>query len=297
MPSPYKTSDGLPPESPGTLYIVATPIGNLDDITFRALKVLGSVDLVAAEDTRHTGKLLAHFSISKPLFSFHDHNERDRIDLLLDRLKKGQQVALVSDAGTPSVSDPGFRLVREAAHQGVTIVPVPGVSAAMTALCASGLPTDAFVFVGFPPRKPGRRREFLAELKDEKKTLIFYESPHRILTLIRELSDIMGNREAVLGRELTKLHEEFLRGCLTELADDLAQRERIRGECTLIVAGSGDAAPPAEDLTDVIRRRLALGDLSPSALAKALSCEYPLKKQDIYDMIQNIRAGVTPDGN
>ncbi|WP_459922965.1 16S rRNA (cytidine(1402)-2'-O)-methyltransferase [Desulfatiferula olefinivorans] len=273
---------------------MATPIGNLDDITFRALKVLGDVDLIAAEDTRHTGKLLSHFSISKPLFSFHDHNERDRVDLLLDRLNRGQTVALVSDAGTPSVSDPGYRLVREAAKQGLTIVPVPGVSAAMTALCASGLPTDAFVFLGFPPRKTARRREFLSEFKHETRTLIFYESPHRILSLIRELYDVMGSREAVLGRELTKLHEEFLRGRLSDLAETLSARERVRGECTLIVSGGAADTVSAGDLVSDIRRGLNDNDLSPSALAKALSKDYPLKKQEIYDMILAIRSQEGP---
>lgn len=290
MPLPLPDPDDSLPRSPrGVLYIVATPIGNLDDITLRALKVLNEVDVIAAEDTRHTGKLLAHFSINKPLFSFHDHNERDRIDRLLARLNEGQQVALVSDAGTPSVSDPGFRLVREAAMNGLTIVPIPGVSAAMTALCASGLPTDAFVFLGFPPRKNARRLEFLSAVKHETKTLIFYESPHRVLALIDEMIGVFGMRNAVLAREMTKLHEEFVRGTLADLLSALADREKIRGECTLIVSGFKEELSDVDTLESEIRKRLMHDDLSPSALAKSLSMEYPLKKNTIYDLILRIR--------
>ncbi|MBU1169820.1 MAG: 16S rRNA (cytidine(1402)-2'-O)-methyltransferase [Proteobacteria bacterium] len=277
----------------GVLYIVATPIGNLDDITLRALNVLKSVDIIAAEDTRHTVKLLSRYSIKKHLFSFHDHNERDRMDILLSKIKEGNSVALVSDAGTPSVSDPGFRLVREAASQGLTIVPVPGVSAAVTALCASGLPTDAFVFLGFPPRKKGKRIEFLSDLKDEKKTLIFYESPHRIIQFIDEAIDILGPREAVLAREMTKIHEEFIRGSFEDIKGSLSRREQIRGECTLIVSGAQDCVVDVSMLDQEIRDKLLRGTPPPSVLAKDLSMKYPVKKRDIYEKILRIRDTLT----
>lgn len=294
MPSPSTYSDDTEKDSSGVLYIVATPIGNMDDITLRALNVLKSVDLVAAEDTRHTGKLLQHFSIKKPLFAFHDHNERERMDTLIARLKGGESVALVSDAGTPSVSDPGFRLVREAVGQGLTVVPIPGVSAAVTALCASGLPTDAFTFLGFAPRKQGKRREWLTRVKQDFPTVIVYESPHRLVSLIDDMIHVFGDREAALGRELTKLHEEFVRGPLTRIRDSLVQREQIRGECTLVVAGAGETSVNDDDLDRLIRERLADESVSPSSLAKELATIYPVKKRDLYDRILRIRDAIEP---
>lgn len=294
MPLISATQDDPLRDAKGILYIVATPIGNLDDITLRALNVLKAVDVIAAEDTRHTGKLLSHFSISKPLFSFHDHNERNRIDSLLSRINEGNNVALVSDAGTPSVSDPGFRLVREACARGFRIVPIPGVSAAITALCVSGLPTDAFVFLGFPPRKKGRRLEFLSELKNEKKTLIFYESPHRVRIFIEEMIDILGLRDAVLGREMTKLHEEFVRGSLEDIKNKLVDRELIRGECTLVVSGAQDKEIDLSMIDGEIRERLLSDNIPPSVLAKKLSMQYPMKKREIYEKILQIRDGLQP---
>lgn len=289
MPSPSAYDDMTDKEAKGTLYIVATPIGNLEDITLRALSVLKSVDVIAAEDTRHTGKLLRHYAITNPLFSFHDHNERDRIETLLGSLKKGKQVALVSDAGTPSVSDPGFRLVREAIREGLNVVPIPGVSAAVSALCASGLPTDAFSFYGFPPRKKGKRKEFLSQLRHEKNTLIFYESPHRILPLIEDMVEIFGDREAVLAREMTKLHEEFVRGTLKDIYNELSIRVQIRGECTLIVSEAPDEVLNVENLEQEILERLNHDDISPSSLAKDLSSKYSIKKRDIYEKILMLR--------
>jgi 16S rRNA (cytidine1402-2'-O)-methyltransferase len=291
MPLPSIPSDNM---KTGTLYVVSTPIGNLDDMTLRALNVLKAVDIIAAEDTRHTKKLLAHYTINKPLFALHDHNERERSGQLLSLMQSGQSVALVSDAGTPSVSDPGFRLVRLSVEEGVAVVPIPGVSAAITALSVSGLPTDSFVFLGFPPRKKGKRHGFLEEIQQEKKTLIFYESPHRIMALLDDMIEVFGERNAVLCREMTKLYEEFIRGSLLSVREILKQREMVRGECTLIVSGADEQQPVPIDLDDEIQGRLQSGDSSPSSLAKELSVKYAMKKQDIYEKIMAVRKGLTP---
>src|SRR6478672_5756579 len=193
------------------LYIVATPIGNLEDITFRAIRILKEVDLIACEDTRHTRKLLSHYGIATQAISYHDHNEMARTEDLLARLRQGHSIAMVSDAGTPLISDPGYRVVSAAAAEGIQVIPIPGPSAAITALSASGLPTEAFRFCGFLPAKSGQRRSALEALIRETSTLIFYEAPHRILETLGDLRSILGNRQAVVARELTKLHEEFLR--------------------------------------------------------------------------------------
>jgi 16S rRNA (cytidine1402-2'-O)-methyltransferase len=219
----------------GSLYIVATPIGNLEDITQRALRVLGEVDFVACEDTRHTRKLLNHYSINTKTVSYHEHNERERAAELLARLRDGANVAIVSDAGTPAVSDPGFRLVRLAAENGVRVVPIPGPTALISALVASGLPTDEFLFGGFLPARTSARRARLAELRAVNATLIFYEAPHRIAATLRDARAILGEREAVVARELTKLHEEIARGRLSKLAEHYASSERARGEIVLII--------------------------------------------------------------
>ena len=191
----------------GELYVVTTPIGNMEDITIRALKTLAQVDLVAAEDTRHTGKLLEHHGIKNNLISYHEHNEKARTPVLIHRLKAGSSIALVTNAGTPTVSDPGYRLVKEAIANDTRVIPIPGVSAVITAVSAAGLPTDAFVFAGFPARKKSKRLEQLKALAHDNKTLIFYESPGRILSLMEEIMSVMGNRYCVLCREMTKLHE------------------------------------------------------------------------------------------
>ena len=222
----------------GTLYIVVTPIGNLEDITLRALRVLREADLIACEDTRHTRKLLAHHQISKPTVSYHEHNERERSAELIKKLETGVNVALVSDAGTPLVSDPGFRIVREAIDRNISVVPVPGPSAILGALSASGLPAHEFAFFGFLPARRGARRTRLAELAKIESTLVFYEAPHRILDTIADAKEIFGNRECVVARELTKLHEEFVRGSLSQ--PDLPE-SAARGEIVLIIG------PPAPD--------------------------------------------------
>ena len=220
---------------PGTLYVVPTPIGNLEDITQRALRVLGEVDLIACEDTRHTRKLLNHYSIKTKTISYHEHNERERAAQLCAMIEAGKSVALVSDAGTPAISDPGFRLVRLAIEAGLPVVSLPGPSALITALAGSGLPTDEFFFSGFLPARSGARRTRLEELRSIPATLIFYEAPHRIVPTLNDSLEILGEREAVVARELTKLHEEIVRGRLSELAARFSSSESVRGEMVLMI--------------------------------------------------------------
>ena len=276
---------------PGTLYVVATPIGHRDDITLRAIKTLGSVDLVAAEDTRHTAKLMTMHGVSARLISFQEHNEGGRTPELLDKLTSGSSIALVSDAGTPSVSDPGFRLITAAIEKGITVVPIPGVSAAVTAISVSGLPTDSFVFIGFPAKKKGARNRQLTDLARCGRTLVFYESPRRIVSLVGEIREILGDRQAVLGREMTKLHEEFIRGRLSRIEASLAGRDMVRGECTLLVAGAGETAvdPDPPELAGEIRQALAKGETRPSELARTLAARHGLGRSIVYQKILEIR--------
>jgi 16S rRNA (cytidine1402-2'-O)-methyltransferase len=227
---------------PGTLYVVGTPIGNLEDITLRAVRILQTVDLIAAEDTRHTGKLLQHLQVKTPQVSYHEHNQISRIPELLAQLANGKAIALVSDAGMPGISDPGYELIKACIEAGREVVPIPGVSAVITALSAAGLPTDKFVFEGFLPAKSKQRQEYLASLPGETRTLVFYESPHRLRDTLQDLGQILGdNRQIVIARELTKLYEEFWRGTITEAIALYTQREP-QGEYTLVVAGS----PPSQ---------------------------------------------------
>ncbi len=221
----------------GTLYILATPIGNLEDITLRALRILGSVDIVAAEDTRHTRKLLTHHGLSCRLVSYHDHNKMTQAPRLVEALQEGRSIALVSDAGTPGISDPGYNLIKAALEQAIPVVPIPGATAAMAALSVAGLPTDRFVFEGFLPVKSGRRQQRLQALRTEPRTIILYESPHRIVKLLGELVECFGaEHPVVIARELTKHFEEILRGTMATVLDTL-QHRTIRGEFTLIIAG------------------------------------------------------------
>lgn len=225
------------PIEPGTLYIVATPIGNLEDITLRALRTLAGVDTIAAEDTRRTRNLLTHHGISRPLISYHDHNKVKQAPRLLAMLQGRQSVALVTDAGTPGISDPAYYLLQAVLPHDVPVVPIPGVTAAITALSVSGLPTDRFVFEGFLPIKSGRRRQRLEALCDEPRTMVFYESPHRLLKLLQELHDHFGaDRRVVIGRELTKRFEQIWRGTASELLAELSSGS-VRGEFTVLVAG------------------------------------------------------------
>jgi 16S rRNA (cytidine1402-2'-O)-methyltransferase len=219
---------------PSTLYLVATPIGNLADITYRAIQILKNVDLIACEDTRHTRKLLQHYDINTKLISYHDHNEQDRANELVERLKQGDDIAVVSDAGTPAISDPGFRLVRAAIENGIPVVPVPGPSALISALISAGLPTNEFYFAGFLPARSGARQTRLNELKTIPATLVFYEAPHRLLATLKDALQVLGEREAVVARELTKLHEELRRGRLSDLVAHYSD-ENPRGEIVLLI--------------------------------------------------------------
>ncbi|MGB7759556.1 MAG: 16S rRNA (cytidine(1402)-2'-O)-methyltransferase [Bryobacteraceae bacterium] len=266
----------------GRLYLVATPIGNLEDITYRAVRVLGEVDLIACEDTRQTRKLLDHYAISKPTISYHEYNEAQRAAELAERLVAGAAVALVSDAGMPLVSDPGYRLVRAAIEAGVPVEPVPGPSAALAALAASGLPTDAFHFAGFLPAKTGQRARALEALKEEQATLIFYEAPHRVLETLEAIAQALGPRPVVAARELTKVHEEFLRGTATEVGALLAARGSIKGEFTLLV---GKAVAPAPDDTPVgeaVEELVRAGTARMDAI-KQIARRRGLSKREVYE--------------
>jgi 16S rRNA (cytidine1402-2'-O)-methyltransferase len=284
MPLSSPTDDPEHIDETCNLYVVATPIGNRDDITIRALNILGRVDLVAAENTRHTGRLLAHHNIKGNLISYHEHNEVKRTPELIHRLKTGSSVALVSNAGTPSVSDPGYRLVKEAIANNIKVIPVPGVSAAVTALSAAGLPTDSFIFVGFPAKKKAKRLKQLKELASENRTIIFYESPKRILTFLEEIIDTMGDRYGVLSREMTKLHEEFLRGFLSEIHYILNARPVVKGECTLLVMGCEDIKEVSlETVRNEINSELEKTGGRLSDIARTVSKKYGLPKNKVYD--------------
>jgi 16S rRNA (cytidine1402-2'-O)-methyltransferase len=240
--------------APG-LYLVATPIGNLDDITLRALAVLRGVDLTLAEDTRRTRKLLTHFDIAGSLQSLHEHNEAARIPALIERLADGERMALVSDAGTPLISDPGYALVRAALDAGIPVVPIPGASSLLAALTASGLPPDRFTFVGFLPRKRGARERLFEELADDPGTLIFLESPHRVARSLADAARVLGDRRVTLARELTKVHEQFIRGTLPGVAARLADGQ-VRGEVVVCVAGRGASAADRDDGPEARRARV-----------------------------------------
>ena len=235
----------------GTLYLVATPIGNLADITHRALQVLKNVNLIACEDTRHTNKLLNHYGITTKTISYHEHNEQQRAAQLIERLKEGSDIAIVSDAGTPSISDPGFRLVRAAIESDIAVVPVPGPSALIAALIAAGLPTDEFFFAGFLPARPNARRARLKELQSVPGTLIFYEAPHRLAAALNDAFEVLGERDAVVARELTKLHEEIRRGRISELSEHYAVEQNARGEIVVLVDRNVIAAAPTDTSSSV----------------------------------------------
>jgi 16S rRNA (cytidine1402-2'-O)-methyltransferase len=220
----------------GVLYIVSTPIGNMEDITLRALRILKEVDLIAAEDTRRTGLLLKHFGIQTPLTSYFEGNELKKRGYILSKLKEDKNIALVSDAGTPGISDPGFRLIQLVIENKIPIVPIPGPSAVVTALSVSGLPTDAFLFKGFLPHKSKKRRDLLKELEEVRETLIFYESPHRLSETLEDILEILGDREIALTRELTKVYEEIIRGKVSEIQNQIGER-KLKGEITLVVEG------------------------------------------------------------
>ncbi|MDX1757868.1 MAG: 16S rRNA (cytidine(1402)-2'-O)-methyltransferase [Marinobacter sp.] len=268
----------------GVLYIVATPIGNLEDLTGRAVQVLASVDFIAAEDTRHSGRLLQHLGIQKPMVALHDHNERDRARGLLGRIAAGESAALISDAGTPLISDPGYVLVRQARALGLRVVPIPGACALVAALSAAGLPTDRFLFAGFAPAKGGARRGFLKDLARETATLVFYESPHRIREMLQDVAGILGEgREVVVARELTKTFETFYSGTAAELVEAISgDPNASRGEFVVMVRGRESQAADAVGL-DVDRMlELLVADLPVKRVAKIVSELTGLPRNELY---------------
>lgn len=274
----------------GTLYILATPIGNLEDMTFRAVRVLREVDLIAAEDTRHTRKLLTHFDISKPLTSYFDHNKTLKGTVILDKLKSGLSVALVSDAGTPCISDPGYQLVRDAVAAGVAVVPIPGACAAVAALSVSGLPTDAFVFEGFLPNRSGKRREKLSLLKDEKRLLVFYEAPTRLVATLADIAEILGDRDVVVAREITKIYEELLRGQVSAILETLRERQ-LKGEIVLLVAPSAEAPPVREDaVTELLQRYLFSEGITVKDAVRRVAEETGVARGKVYDQALQLKA-------
>lgn len=274
----------------GTLYIVATPIGNLADLTERAKQVLNSVDVIACEDTRHTQKLLQHLGVRKPLLSVHDHNERERTEQVIHHLRQGQTMALVSDAGTPLISDPGFPLVQALRAEGLTVSPVPGVSAIITALSAAGLPTDRFTFEGFLPHKSGGRREKLAALIQEPRTLVFYESKHRILETLQLMTEAFGSeRKACVARELTKTFESFYSGTLPDIITQLqADEDQQKGEFVVMVTGNSDPAPASEVDMDRLFKRL-LEELPPKKAAAIVADLTGDNKKALYQKALEIQ--------
>jgi 16S rRNA (cytidine1402-2'-O)-methyltransferase len=278
----------------GTLYLVATPIGNLEDITHRAVRLLGEVDIIACEDTRHTKKLLDHYGINTRTISYHEHNERERAADLLAQLTSGANVAIVSDAGTPAISDPGFRLARMAIESCVSVVPLPGASALISALVASGLPTDEFFFGGFLPARSGARRARLSELSSLPATLIFYEGPHRIAATLKDAREILGERQAVVARELTKMHEEIARGRLSELATRFSSAENARGEMVLIidrtVIQSETAVEEASASVAALVTELEAKGLDHRAALKKAARELGIPRDEAYRRLSNERS-------
>ena len=277
---------------PGSLYIVATPIGNLEDITLRGLRVLKEVDLIAAEDTRRSRILLNHYGIVTPLTSYHEHNEKTKARQLVGRLTHGNNLALVSDAGTPAISDPGYRLVVEALRGGIRVVPIPGACALTAVLSAGGLPTDRFVFEGFLPAKRKERRERLRTLSGEGRTLTFYEAPHRLIETLNDLIEILGDREIVVAREVSKIHEEFLRGRLNEVAEQIRNRE-IRGELTLLVSGSQEQSEISQDQINAEIRKLKNKGMRVKEIAEILGEKFGYSKKEIYRLALVQSGGTT----
>ncbi|TAE59448.1 MAG: 16S rRNA (cytidine(1402)-2'-O)-methyltransferase [Nostocales cyanobacterium] len=274
---------------PGTLYIVGTPIGNLEDMTFRAVRILQSVDMIAAEDTRHTGKLLQHFQIKTPQISYHEHNRNSRIPEIIEQLKYGKAIALVSDAGMPGISDPGYELIKNCVDTGIDIVPIPSATAAITALSASGLPTNRFIFDGFLPAKSQQRQEYLETLLTETRTLVFYESPHRLRETLQDLGDILGgDRQIVIARELTKLYEEFWRGRIEEAIAHYQQKEP-QGEYTLLVAGTEPSQPQITE-AELKAELLAMmkQGISRSQASRQLAKEISISRNKLYQLALTI---------
>lgn len=273
-----------------TLYLVATPIGNLEDMSPRAVRILREAHLVAAEDTRHSGRLLAHFDIHTPLTSYFEHNKLGKLDVILAALAEGD-VALISDAGMPGINDPGYELVRAALEAGYTVSPVPGPSAPVAALAASGLPGDAFLYLGYLPRKPSERRAFLADVAGLAYTLLFLETPHRLLDALEDIQAVLGERQIAIARELTKLHEEIWRGTVAG-AREYFERNPPRGEFTLVVAGKASSLDEARWSEERLRGEIASGlggDESASALSRRLARESGWERRVIYETVNKMR--------
>jgi 16S rRNA (cytidine1402-2'-O)-methyltransferase len=266
----------------GRLFVVATPIGNLEDVTLRALRVLREVRLIACEDTRRARNLLKTHGIATRCLSCFEHNERERVPQVLERLRSGDDVALVSDAGTPAVSDPGYRLVRAAREAGLPVIPVPGASAALAALSVSGLPSDRFLFVGFLPSKAEARRRALRELAIGPATLVFYESPLRVVAALDDLAEAFGDRDAFLCREATKLHEEYVRGRLSELRARLAERGEVRGEIVLVVGGAGAAPAATAESPEAMFGRLVAAGRARRDAVKEVARTLGLPAREVY---------------
>ena len=269
------------------LYLVSTPIGNLEDITLRALRVLKEVELIACEDTRHTRRLLDHFGISKPAISYHEHNEPKRAAELAERLSRGESIALVTDAGTPGISDPAYRIVVAAIERGVTVTPVPGATAMIAGLVASGLPTDSFLFAGFLPHKKLARRARLEKLRPESATLVFYETPHRIREALLDVREILGDRRAAIARELTKLHEQFIRGSVSEIIAHFDANEP-RGEMTLVIAGNREdnlRAVESISISEQVELLAREQGLSRSDAIKQAARSRGLSKREAYQLL------------
>ncbi len=281
----------MPQEKKGELYVVATPIGNLEDCTYRAIRVLREADLIACEDTRQTQKLLDHYGIKKPAISYHEHNEQQRAHELLKKLQSGLTIAQVSDAGMPGISDPGYRLVQLAIEHGIRVVPVPGASAVIAALAASGLPTDAFEFHGFLAAKPGQRRTMLESLRGAAHTVVFYEAPHRIKETMRDIVEVLGAAvPVVIARELTKIHEEFIRGRADELLK-IAEDRELKGEITLLI-GKTEAQPGThtEDLESRLKAIMQEQQLDEKSALKLLAKEQGRSKSELYRELQRVQA-------
>ncbi|HRK76493.1 16S rRNA (cytidine(1402)-2'-O)-methyltransferase [Streptococcus parasuis] len=273
----------------GSLYLVPTPIGNLQDMTFRAIQTLKEVDVIASEDTRNTGLLLKHFEIDTKQTSFHEHNAHDKIPVLLDWLKSGQSIAQVSDAGLPSISDPGHDLVRAAIEENIPVISLPGASAGITALIASGLAPQPHIFYGFLPRKAGQQKEFFQEKRAYPETQIFYESPYRVADTLENMLSVYGDRQATIVRELTKLFEEYQRGSISELLAYLEENP-LKGECMIIVAGAGEEDRPSAEEVDLkaeVEKEIA-GGRKPNQAIKEVAKRYQLKKQEVYDIYHGL---------
>ena len=274
----------------GTLYIVSTPIGNLEDITLRALNILRDVQIIAAEDTRHTQKLLQHYHISTAQTSYHDHNKEEKAEILISRLKEGRDIALVSDAGTPGISDPGYYLINRAIGEGIKVTPIPGPTASIAALSISGLPTDAFVFEGFLPSKKTARQKKLRELSGEKRTLILFEAPHRLASTLKDIAEVLGDRKIVLTRELTKVFEEVIRGRVSEVIAKVEGR-RLKGEMTLLLEGvQGEAAAgEVPDLHEYLKVLIEEKGLSLKDAVSRASKDLDIPRNRVYKVALSMR--------